>query len=108
MDKRQESYEVNLFNPKQGYMRGEVVLILAILVGWGVVNFGFQAVLWLLAENPLGEGIFTRLTFFNLPYHFWFTAQFLPLWFIILCVIFNICLDRLTERHSRRRDRTYE
>jgi len=108
MDKRQESYEVNLFKPKQGYMRGEVGIILAILVGWGVMNFGFQVLLWLLAENPQGEGIFTRITFFNLPVHFWFTAQFLPLWFIILCVIFNIYLDRLTEHHSRRRDRTYE
>lgn len=108
MGKRHDGYEVSIFRPKKGYMRDEVVIILLVLVGWGVVTFGFQALLGLLAETPDGGSILTRGSFFNLPFHFWFTGQFLPLWFIILCVLFNMYIDRLTERHSRRRDESHE
>ncbi len=108
MKEKPDFYEVNLFNPKQGYMVGEVTIIIAILLSWATMTFGFQFILWYLAVTPSGEGVLTRLTFFNLPFHFWFTGQFLPLWFIILCIIFNLYIDRLTEHHSRRRDRTYE
>lgn len=89
-------------------MVDELAVIVAILFGWGFMNFGFQAILLLLAETPSGEGMLTRLTFLSFPWHFWFTGQFLPLWFIILCVIFNLYTDRVTERHNRKRDRTYE
>src|SRR5919109_248518 len=102
-----ERYDVNLFRPRKGYMTGEVAIILAVLLGWGAANFGFQAVLRLLAENPQGEGILTRLTFLSFPWHFWFTGQFLPLWFIILCILFNVYIDRHSQRHSRRRDRSH-
>ena len=107
MNDKHEGYDVNLFAPKKGYMGGEVAIIFAVLVGWGAVPFGFQLLLRLLADSG-GASILTTLTFFNLPFHFWFTGQFLPLWFIILCIVFNIYIDRLTYRHSRRRDRTYE
>lgn len=101
-------YEVSLFRPKQGYMREEVKIILLVLIGWGVATFGFQSLIWILAETPEGCSLFTRHAFFNLPFHFWFTGQFLPLWFIILCIAFNVYIDRLTERHSRRRDNLYD
>lgn len=108
MDHKREIYTVNLFRPKKGYMREEVFIILAVLVGWGVVTFGFQLLIRLMSDSPQGCSLATRFYFFNLPFHFWFTAQFLPLWFIILCFLFNVYIDRLTERHSRRRDRSYE
>jgi putative solute:sodium symporter small subunit len=103
-------YQVNPFRPKKGYMLDEMAVIIVILVGWSVVNFGFQILLWLTGSGPGGEGLLTRLTvpFLSFPVHFWFTSQLLPLWFIILCIIFNLYIDRLTERHSRKRDRTYE
>ena len=108
MDRKREIYTVNLFRPKKGYMREEVAIMLAVLLGWGGVTFGFQLLIRLLSESSQGCSLVTRFFFFNLPFHFWFTAQFLPLWFIILCFVFNVYIDRLTERHSRRRDRTYE
>ncbi|RNC66618.1 MAG: DUF4212 domain-containing protein [Desulfuromonadales bacterium] len=108
MRDEREPYNVNIFRPKKGYMTGEVAIIFAVLLGWAMANFGFQGVLRLLAESPDGEGIFTRLTFLAFPWHFWFTGQFLPLWFIILCVLFNIYIDRHTEKHSHRRDRTHD
>jgi putative solute:sodium symporter small subunit len=101
-------FEINPFKPKKGAMVDEMTVILVILFGWGMVNFGFQALLMLLADTPLGDGMLTRITFLSFPWHFWFTGQFLPLWFIILCVIFNLYIDRVTERQKQRRDRTYE
>ena len=95
-------FRVNLFKPRQGYMGGEVRIILAVVAGWAGATFGFQLLLKLLAD-PKGESLLTRLTFFNLPFHYWFTGQFLPLWFVILCVLFNLAIDRLTENHSRRK-----
>jgi putative solute:sodium symporter small subunit len=72
------------------------------------MNYGFQLLLAFLSETAAGDGLLTRLTFLSFPFHFWFTGQFLPLWFILLCVVFNLYIDRVTERHSRKRDRTYE
>lgn len=107
MSRQKTRYQVNLFHPKKGQMRDEVLIIFAILFGWGICTFGFQ--LLVSASQGTGTGsLLTRLTFFNLPLHFWFTAQFLPLWFIALCVIFNLYVDRITENHNRRRDRSYE
>ncbi|HML77781.1 DUF4212 domain-containing protein [Geobacter sulfurreducens] len=108
MSDPQKLCDVNFFRPRKGYMTGEVAIIAAVLVGWAVANFGFQGLLALLAQSPDGEGILTSLTFLSFPWHFWFTGQFLPLWFIILCVLFNIYIDRHTEQHSRRRDRSHD
>src|SRR5512145_1688111 len=98
-----EPYQVNLFRPKSGYMKGEVAIMLAVLAGWVVVTFGFQLMLMLSESGERGSWL-TGFSFFNLPFHFWFTAQMLPLWFIIICALFNLCIDRLTERQSRRRN----
>ena len=102
-----DSYRVNLFKTRKGYMSGEVAIMLAVLVGWGGATFGFQLLLSLLGDAS-GESLLTSFTFFNLPFHWWFTGQLLPLWFIILCVLFNIGIDRLTTRHSRRKDGLYD
>lgn len=107
MSHQNQRYRVNLFRPKKGQMRDEVLIIFAILFGWAFFTFGFQILLACLRGTG-AESLLTRLTLFNLPLHFWFTAQFLPLWFIVLCIIFNLYLDRITHYHSRRRDRSYE
>ena len=107
MSHQNKRYQVNLFRPGKGQMRDEVLIIFAILFGWGVCTFGFQ-ILLAVCQGTGAEALLTRLTLFNLPLHFWFTGQFLPLWFIILCVLFNLYIDRITQYHSRRRDRSYE
>ena len=108
MKEKPDFYEVSIFKPKKGYMSDEVFIIVVVLVGCGMATFGFQFLLRLFAATPEGEGFLTRFSFFNLPFHFWFTGQFVLLWFIILCVMFNLYIDRLTERHSRRRDRSHD
>jgi putative solute:sodium symporter small subunit len=95
--------EVNGVRTNKGFMGIETVTILVALAGWGVVTFGFQFLLKIIASNSAGESLLTRLAFFNLPFHVWFTGQFLPLWFIFLCLMFNLNMDWLTERHSRKR-----
>ena len=107
MSDQNKRYRVNLFRPKEGHMRDEVLIIFAILFGWAVCTFGFQIVLAVSRGTGAGD-LLTGLTLFGLPLHFWFTGQFLPLWFIVLCIIFNVYIDRISQYHSRRRDRSYE
>jgi putative solute:sodium symporter small subunit len=107
MSQQEKPYRVNLFRPKSGHMRDEVIIIFAILFGWAICTFGFQILLTVCRGTGAGS-LLTGLKIFGLPLHFWFTGQFLPLWFIILCVIFNLYIDRITEYHSRRRDQDYE
>ena len=103
MDSPDRNLEVNLFCPKSRAMKGEVLAMLVVLAGWGVSVFGFQLLL-MLSKGPSGSSWLEGFTFFNLPFHFWFTAQMLPLWFIIICALFNFFIDRLTERRSRKEE----
>ena len=107
MSEQNNRYQVNLLRPKKGHMRDEVLIICAILFGWAVCTFGFQILLAVSRGTGAGS-ILTGLTLFNLPLHFWFTGQFLPLWFIFLCIVFNLYIDRITQYHDRRRDRSYD
>lgn len=107
MSHQNQRYQVNLFRPKNGHMRDEVLIIVALLFGWAICTFGFQILLAVSQGSGAGD-MLTRLTLFGLPLHFWFTGQFLPLWFIFLCIIFNLYIDRISQYHSRRRDRSYE
>jgi putative solute:sodium symporter small subunit len=78
-------------------MRGEVRVISLVLAGWLAAIIVFQAFVYLLEVN-YSELLLNELTFFNLPIHFWLTGQFLPLWFIILCAVFNFWMDRHAVR----------
>jgi len=107
MDSSGKKYQVNLFRPKSIGMKGEVFAILTVLVVWGVTAFGFQ--LWLaLSADSSGKSPLESLTFFNLPFHYWFTAQILPLCFIVICVLFNLFIDYLSARQSRKREEYYD
>ena len=98
-----EWYEVNVLRPKEGIHGGRGPHHPGDPDRLGGATFGFQALQKFLETTPDGENVFTRFTFFNLPINVWFTGQFLPLWFIFLCLVFNLYIDHLTERHSRKR-----
>lgn len=103
MNGSDKKYQVNLFRPKSVAMKGEVFAILTVLAVWGIASFGFQ--LWLaLSAGSSGKSPLESFNFFNLPFHYWFTAQMLPLCFIIICVLFNLFIDRLTFRQARKRE----
>ncbi len=88
---------LSLFRPRGTTMRGEVRVIRLILAGWLVSILGIQVFVYLLEVN-YSELLLNDLTFFNLPIHFWLTGHFLPLWFIILCALFNFWMDRHSVR----------
>ena len=107
MNSSAKKYQVNPFRPQSAAMKGEVTAILTVLACWGIAAFGFQLLL-LLTTEVSGMSPLETFTFFNLPFHFWFTAQMLPLCFIILCVLFNLFIDRLAERKNRGRGRNHD
>jgi putative solute:sodium symporter small subunit len=78
-------------------MRRDTRAIALVLAGWLLAIVGSQLVVSFLVSAQHGAP-HSRWTFFNLPIPFWLTGQFLPLWFIILCVIFNIWMDRHASR----------
>jgi len=88
--------DLSFLRPRGATMRGEVRVIKMVLSGWLIAIVGFQIFAYLLEVN-YSELLLTDLTFFNLPIQFWLSGQLLPLWFIILCVLFNIWMDRHTE-----------
>jgi uncharacterized membrane protein len=74
-------------------MRKQILVIGMVLAGWLAAIAGSQGAVYLLEQSRQGMTIL-EWTFFNLPIAFWLTGHFLPLWFIILCAIFNIWMDR--------------
>jgi uncharacterized membrane protein len=95
MNEPASNKELSFFRPHGATMRGEVRVIKLILSGWLIAVVGFQLFAYLL-EVSYSDLLLTDLVFFNLPIQFWLSGQFLPLWFIILCVLFNIWMDRNT------------
>jgi len=90
---KSSSNDPGFFKPRGATMRGEVRVIRFILSGWLIAIVGFQLFAYILEVN-YSELLLEDLTFFNLPIQFWLSGQLLPLWFIILCVLFNIWMDR--------------
>ena len=93
MNETSPDSEPSFFKPRGATMRGEVRVITLILSGWLIAIVGFQLFAYILEVN-YSELLLEDLTFFHLPIQFWLSGQLLPLWFIILCVLFNIWMDR--------------
>jgi hypothetical protein len=89
---------LSFFRPRGETMRGEVRVIWLILAGWFFSIIGFQLFVYLLEVN-YSELLLNEWTIFNLPVHFWLTGHFLPLWFILLCALFNVWMDRHSPRN---------
>lgn len=101
--KPDDDLRVNFFRPRPGFMRREVRFIWIMLAGWAFCTFGFQFLLVLLQHNAAGESALTAASFFGFPFHYWFSGQFLIIWFILLCLFFNLFIDRLTEQYRKRK-----
>lgn len=88
---------INIFRPQAGLLRGEVRVIVMIMAAWLVAIIGSQFAIWYL-ETALIDYWLSEMIFFNLPLHFWLSGQFLPLWFILLGIAFNLWMDRHESR----------
>ena len=95
MNESPSDRDVSFFKPHGTAMQGVVRVIKFILLGWLVAIVGFQFFAYFL-EVSYSDLLLKDLVFFNLPIQFWLSGQLLPLWFIILCVLFNVWMDRHT------------
>jgi len=93
---------VNFFRPTTSYLAREMFLIWIMLAGWALLTFGFQGLLAVTGDSS-GSGPLTQSTLFGFPLHFWFSGQFLILWFVFLCFLFNFFIDRLISRYRKPR-----
>lgn len=81
----------------RGGLQGEMRVNMLILAGLLFAVVGSQLAIWYL-EKTLVEYWLSEIIFFNLPIHFWLSGQFLPLWFVLLGVVFNLWMDRHEAR----------
>lgn len=93
MSEPSSSRNLSFINPRGATMRSEVRVIKLILSGWLAAIVGFQLFAYFLEVN-YSALLLEDLNFFNLPIQFWLSGQLLPLWFIVLCVLFNVWMDR--------------
>ena len=96
-----EDLRVNFFRPRRGFMRKEVTIIWITLAAWAIATFGMPIHLAMThrdAARTLAEVPYI----FDVPAYFWFSGQFLILWFIFLCFFFNVLIDWLTSSYRRR------
>lgn len=45
------------------------------------------------------RNVLTDAKFIGFPFHYWYTAQFLLIMFVLLCLIYAIIIDRLHKKH---------
>lgn len=93
---------INFFRPRPGFMRREVTIIWITLTAWGLLTFGFPFYLSGYRTDPSVTDTLAK-TVFGIPTHYWYSGQFLILWFILICFVFNVLIDWLTESYRRRR-----
>ncbi len=42
----------------------------------------------------------TDFSFIGFPFHYWYTAQFLLIMFVVLCIIYAVAIDKLHKKHN--------
>ena len=98
----QGDLRVNFFRPRRGFMRKEVTIIWVTLAAWAAMTFGIPIHLAMTHSDP-AETLANVPYLFGIPAYFWFSGQFLILWFIFLCFFFNVLIDWLSSSYRRRR-----
>jgi len=97
-----EDLRVNFFRPRPGFMRKEVTIIGITLAAWAIATFGMPIHLAINHSDPT-QTLAEAAYIFGIPAYFWFSGQFLILWFIFLCFFFNVLIDWLSSSYRRRR-----
>jgi putative solute:sodium symporter small subunit len=97
-----EDLRINFFRPRAGFMRKEVTIIWITLAAWALLTFGMPIHLAISHTDPV-ETLAQVPYLLGIPAYFWFSGQFLILWFIFLCFFFNILIDWLSSSYRRRR-----
>ena len=93
---------INFFRPQPGFMRKEVTIIWVALAAWGIMTFGMPIHLAITHTDP-ARTLADVPYILGIPAYFWYSGQFLILWFIFLSFIFNTLIDWLSSSYRRRR-----
>ena len=93
---------INFFRPRPGFMRKEVTIIWLTLIAWAIVTFGLPIHIALDHTDPT-ETLQEVPTIMGIPFYYLFEAQFVIVWFIVICFIFNTLIDWLTTSYRTRR-----
>jgi len=97
-----EDLRINFFRPRRGFMRKEVTIIWIALAAWALMTFGMPIHLAMIHKDP-AQTLAEVPYVFGIPAYFWYSGQFLILWFIFLCFFFNVLIDWLSSSYRRRR-----
>ena len=46
------------------------------------------------------QNALTNFKFLGFPFHYWYTAQFLLIMFVVLCLIYAASIDRMNKKHD--------
>lgn len=46
------------------------------------------------------QNVLTNFKFIGFPFHYWYTAQFLLILFVVLCLIYAVAIDRMNKEHE--------
>lgn len=46
------------------------------------------------------QSFLTDFNFLGFPFHYWFTAQFLLILFVVLCIIYAVTIDKANKTHN--------
>lgn len=46
------------------------------------------------------QNVFTNFKFIGFPFHYWYTAQFLLILFVLLCLFYAKAIDKANEKHD--------
>jgi len=46
------------------------------------------------------QSFLTDFKFLGFPFHYWYTAQFLLILFVVLCLIYAVSIDKLNKKHE--------
>jgi putative solute:sodium symporter small subunit len=46
------------------------------------------------------QSFLTDFKFFGFPFHYWYTAQFLLILFVVLCLIYAVMIEKINKRHE--------
>ena len=99
---KREDLRINFFRPRAGFMRKEVTIIWVALAAWAIMTFGMPIQLAITHKDPASTLVEVPYIF-GIPAYFWYSGQFLILWFIFLCFFFNVLIDWLSSSYRKRR-----
>ena len=46
------------------------------------------------------QSFLTDFRFLGFPFHYWYTAQFLLILFVVLCLIYAVSIDKINTNHA--------